>query len=106
MALYNTRTGKPVASGIRQGTWVKNALKRNESYLKLLEDDILLHGAADKIVIIDNYGRETVSDCLWAEDCAMSREEFEEFDRCVNSNDSPDYFTIYPKDKPLYVWEP
>ena len=106
MTLFNTITSKPVASGVRQETWVKNALKRNESYLKLLEGNILLHGVTDKIVITDNYARETVSDCLWAEDCAMTKEEFKEFDRCVNYNDSPNYFTIYPKDKSLYVWEP
>lgn len=60
-----------------------------------------------KIVIIDNFGRDSVSDRLHSE--GHTEEEAESLVRDLNADardDGPDYYVVKPDDYQLYQFQP
>lgn len=101
--LYNIVDKRVVASGLHgRLEGIQSALGTRGSWLGIRDSDEDLVNAPYKIKVVDNYDRDTVSDWLFAERSNLTEEEFEEFDRCVNSSESPDYYVQVEKDSELY----
>lgn len=58
-----------------------------------------------KVVIVDNYDRDTVSDRLLAENLS-EKEAREKADKFNNSHPGSEYAVVKPDDYVLYKYEP
>lgn len=103
VALYNIVDKKILATGLQGDIeGVRKKLGERGSYITIREVDDAVVDFPSKLIIVDNYGRETVSDFLFAEQSDLNTEEYEELDRCVNTSTAPDFYVQVGKDYKLF----
>lgn len=103
IVLYNKVDHKVLATGISCVVGgLQRQLEEHDSYLGFIESDEVLVDAPSKLVITDNFNRETISDMLFAAKSNLSPVELAEFSRCVNSSTSPWFYVQYAADRELF----
>lgn len=101
-SIVNTRNNHIVMSGIaRTDGWVTR-LEGNSDFLKVIDEDRVTGSFEKKVIMHDNYDRESVSDILFAELCWATKEEWSEFDRIFNLDGADWYYMEVDATEPLY----
>jgi len=84
-SIVNTKDNHVVMSGISERcSFIETRLERCSEFLRYVSEDISNENSTEKVIVRDNYNRDTVSDELFAPRCWATKEEWEEFDRIIN----------------------
>lgn len=100
--IVNTRNNHIVMSGIAQTDGWVTRLEGNSDFLKVIVEDRATESSKKKVIMRDNYNRESVSDILFAESCWATKEEWFEFDRIFNLDGAVWYYMEVDATEPLY----
>lgn len=104
--LINKNTGKTVALDLQRCDWEARRFEQSNSFLQIVESEDVEGDYTHKIIIVDNFDRETVSDELFAAKSSLNTDEEKELDRVLNSDYAANYYRQVPIDHKLYTYEP
>lgn len=103
-SIVNTRNNHVVMSGIsKRSSFTERRLECCSEFLRYVSEDMSNEDSTEKVIIRDNYNRDTVSDELFAPRCWATKEEWEEFDRIINLDGVVWFYDKVDADTKLYI---